>query len=128
MASELRKLILEVDDIPSEVVVIPEWGDAKILVRGMNGKQRAKFLERSTGPDGNVKFDHFYVELIMATAHDPDSEEIIFEPADRDTLNSKSGKALERLAMVAQRLSGLGAADVEEAKKDSGETESSGST
>lgn len=127
MASELRKLVWEADDIPEEVVDVPEW-NIKVLVRGMNGRGRANFLRRSTNEDGQVSFENFYPELIIATAFDPESEEQIFESADRDQLNTKSGVALNRLAEVAQRLSGLGSADLEEAKKESAETVSSAST
>jgi hypothetical protein len=128
MASELRKHIFEVEDIPEEMVDVPEW-DTKILVKGMNGKGRATFLRRSSDPvSGQVSFENFYPELVIATAFDPDSGEQIFEPADRDKLNSKSGVALNRVAEVAQRLSGLGGTDVEEAKKDSPEIPSNGST
>ena len=128
MAGELRKLIFETDDIPEEVVDVPEW-KTKILVRGMNGKGRATFLRRTSDPNtGQVSYENFYPELVIATAFDPDTREQVFEPADRDMLNSKSGIALNRVAEVAQRLSGLGGDDVEEAKKDSDETPNNGST
>ena len=127
MASELRKSIFEVDDIPTQVVEVPEWG-VEILVKGMNGKGRANFLKRSTDADGNVSYENFYPELVIATAFDPESGEQIFDSADRDTLNTKSGVALNRIAEVAQRLSGLGSDDVGEAKKDSSESLKSGST
>ena len=125
---ELRKSIFDVEDIPEEIVAVPEWNDTKVLVRGMNGKNRAEFLKRSTNPDGEVAFDRFYAELIIATAFDPEDGEKVFEAADRDAINAKSGMALERLARVAQRLSGLGATDLDEAKKDSDETPSNAST
>lgn len=128
MASELRKSIFEIDDIPEEIVPVPEWGDIKILVRGMTGLSRANFLKRSTDANGEVAFDRFYAELIIATSFDPEDGEKLFEGADREALNAKSGLALERIARVAQRLSGLGATDLEEAKKDSAETTSSAST
>lgn len=128
MASELRKLITEMNDIPEEMVEVPEW-DVKIMVRGMTGKGRANFLRRSTDPvTGNIQYENFYPELVIACSFDPETGEQIFDPADRDMLNSKSGMALGRVADVAQRLSGLGGDDIEEAKKDSGEIQSSGST
>ena len=127
MASELRKLVFEAEDIPEEEVTVPEWG-VTILVRGMNGKGRANFLRRSTNAQGEVSFENFYPELVIATAFDPETGEQVFEASDREELNRKSGLALNRVAEVAQRLSGLGTADLEEAKKESEETESNGST
>lgn len=127
-AADLKKAIFDYDDIPSEVVAVPEWGDVKILVKGMTGAARANFLKRASDVDGQIAYDRFYPELIIATAFHPDTDEALFEGADRAHLNEKSGAALEKIASVAQRLSGLGAVDVEESKKDSPETEKNGST
>lgn len=113
----MRNAILAVDDIPTEMVEVPEWG-VTLLLKGMNGKQRAAFLKSATDAQGNVSFDRFYAELVIASAYDPESGEQVFEAADRDALNEKSGRALERLASVATRLSGIGGGDLEEAKKD----------
>lgn len=128
MVSELRKSILENEDIQQEIVAVPEWGGTKLEVRGMNGKDRASFLRRSTDSEGNIAYENFYPELLIATLFDPESGEKVFEPADRDALNQKSGAALERLAIVAQRLSGLGVSDVEAAEGNSEGSQSNGST
>ena len=87
MASELRKQILEVDDIQMEPVVVTEWGDLEVEVRGMSGLERAGFLKRSTDKDGDVAFERFYPELLIATCfvppangEDPGSGEKLFEP------------------------------------------------
>ena len=128
MASELKKSILDFDDIQQEEVEVPEWGGLKILIKGMTGKSRANFLKRASGTDGNIEYDRFYPELVIATVYDPETNEPVFEGADRDALNQKSGAALETVARVAQRLSGLGAEDVEKAKKDSSGTEKTDST
>ena len=127
-AADIKKMILDYDDIPVEELEVPEWGDIKILIKGMTGKSRANFLKRASGTSGEIEFDRFYPELIIATVHDPVTEKPIFEGADRDAINAKSGAALETVAKVAQRLSGLGSSDVEEAKKDSSETLNSVST
>jgi hypothetical protein len=116
MAEEsLKSRILNADDIPIEIIEVPEWGDVKLEVRGMNGKERAGFLRRTTADGGEVSFEKFYPELIIATVFDPESGEKVFGPADRDNINTKSGAALERVAAVAQRHSGLGASDVDDA-------------
>lgn len=126
-SSKLKSKILNREDIPSEVVFIPEW-DVKVEVRGMNGFERAGFLRRTTADGGEVNFEKFYAELIISTVFDPESGEKVFEPADRDSINRKSGAALERIALVSQRLSGLGAPDVEEAEGKSEGQEKNAST
>lgn len=115
--SNLRNQILTAEDIPFESVEVPEWGTT-VNVRGMTGKQRAAFLKNATDAQGNVSFDRFYAELVIASTYDPETGELVFEPADRDALNNKSGRALERVASVATRLSGLDGSSLEEAKKD----------
>jgi len=128
MASELKKSILDYEDIPEETIEIEEWGGIKLLIKGMTGKSRANFLKRASDDDGNIAYDRFYPELIIATVYDPESQEPVFEGADRTALNQKSGAALEAVARVSQRLSGLGVEDVEEAKKDSSGTKKTVST
>jgi hypothetical protein len=122
--SELRDQILAIEDIEEELVDVPQWG-VKVLVRGMDGSARAKFMQRSArsaNRDGNVDLEAFYPQLIIATSFDPDTDEKLFDPADKDVLNTKSGAALQVLADVALRLSGIGANALEEAKEDLDET------
>lgn len=104
--SDLRDRILAAADIPSEVVNVPEWG-CDILVRGMSGADRASLLERAVSTDGTVSFSAFYPEVVIATAHDPVSEEPLFKDSDRDLLMQKSGAALDRVSTVGLRLSGM---------------------
>ncbi len=127
MASELRQQILDYDDLESEMVEVPQWGGVKLLVKGMNGRARARFLKASAN-NGQVDFERFYPELLIATVHDPESEEPVFATADRDALNNKSGSALDQLASVAMRLSGLSDNSVKEAEKDLEQTPNGGST
>ena len=127
MASELRKTVLESDDIEEEIVDVEQWG-VKLLIKGMSGKGRAQFLKR-TAKGNQVDLEKFYPELIIATAFDPDDpDEKVFEPADRDALSSKSGAALEAVSGVALRLSGMGPGATEEAAEDLEETPNEGST
>lgn len=128
MASELRKRALEADDIEAEVVDVPQWG-IKLEVRGLTSKERAKLLRTSTKPDGSIDFDKWFPDLVIATAYDPETGEQVFEQADRDALNGKSGAAIQNLVEVASRLSGLGEQDVQAAKEElSSETQKLDST
>jgi len=121
MAGELRKTILEADDIIAEDVEVPEW-DTTVEVRGMSGKERAKLL-KGAAAGGEVNMEKWFPDLLIATVHDPETGEKVFEPADRDALNAKSGSAIAAIADVAARLSGLGENDVQLAKEElSGET------
>lgn len=112
----LRAQILESEDLQSETLSVPEWNDVKVELRGMNGLDRARFMQKVAQGEG-VNFENWYPELIIATAFDPDTGTKLFERADKDALNRKSGSALSRLGDVAARLSGLGASDVEGAEE-----------
>lgn len=114
MTSELRKTILNQNDLQSEDVTIPEWG-VTVQVRGMTAGDRFRLLQNSS-IDGKVNFQRWFPDLVIACVFDPESGEKVFEPADRDILLERSGKAVGQLAEVASRLSGLSDTDVEAAK------------
>ena len=114
----LRDRILAVDDIPSETLSVPEWG-VDVLVRGMTGADRAAILERAVTPEGTVSFAQFYPEVVITTVHDPETGGRLFDEEDRDLLMQKSGAALDRLATVGLRLSGMTEDAVKASGKDS---------
>ena len=117
--STLRERILSASDIQEEIVDVPEWG-VQVLVRGMTGAQRAAYLE-AAAPGGRANIANAYALLVITCALDPATRQPIFEMADRDALMAKSGRALERIAMAAMRLSGLTQAALAEAEKASAE-------
>jgi hypothetical protein len=129
MASELRKTILNTEDLTQEIVPVPEWGGVKIGIQSMSGEERSKLLKRVTNPVTNeIDMDKWIPELLIATAVDPDTGEQIFDPADRQVLWKKNGAALNRLMTVAARLSGLAESDVTEAKELFDDAQKSAST
>ena len=112
----LRDKILEIKDIQEEEVSIPEWG-CRVLVRGLTGRQRAIFLQNGIDSKGKLDMQKAYPDLVILSARDPETGEPIFGAGDADAVIEKSGAALERIAQVAMRLSGLGPNAVEEAAK-----------
>jgi len=102
----IRDLILAKQDIPSEVVEVPEWG-VKVEVRGMTGAERTRIIDKATADGGAVNLQFIYPEIVIATSFDPETGEQIFQPKDRDILLSKSASAIDRLALVGMRLSGF---------------------
>ena len=97
----LRDTILKADDIAEEIVDVPEWDDVKILLRAMDGNQQVAYADTVRG---GSKF--LYADILMVTAFDPDTSELIFDPADREALMAKSGGVLNRLGMRVLELSG----------------------
>lgn len=104
----LRDTILQADDIREQVVEVPEW-DVKLLLRAMDGKQHARYIDIiNTGDD-----QHRYADILITSAFDPDTREPVFDPADRDVLMSKDGGVLMRLSLIVIR--DLSGTDVDEA-------------
>lgn len=113
----LREQILNSKDIKSETIKVEEWGNAVIEIRGMSGKERANMLKNSIDKDGKADIEKLYPELIIATCFDPNDGKKLFEKTDRDILNSKASTAIEKVAKVAMRLSGMEAETIEEIEK-----------
>lgn len=103
---EIRGLV----DLPVEVVVVPEWGDTDIRVRGMTGRERDQFegwIAEMRGSEVQVDMKNARARLVVLCCVDEAGEKI-FELGDEKWLGDKSGAALDRIATVAMRLSGMG--------------------
>lgn len=123
----IRDQILAKQDIPSEMVDVPEWG-VKVEVRGMTGAERTRIMDKATQNAGDVNLQFVYPEIVIATAFDPESGEQVFKPGDRDALLAKSATALDRIAAVGMRLSGFTAESADDMGKDSSATDSEDSS
>lgn len=114
--SKLREKILNSKDIKTESVFVDDW-QVEVEVRGMTGKARAALMDNTMKDNGKMDFEKLYPELLIATVYDPETGEQVFQPADRDQLNTKSSGAMEKVAKVAMKLSGLDPNHVEKAEK-----------
>lgn len=112
----LRDKILNANDIKSEKVTVEEWG-VEVEVRGMTGEARAEIMEQAVDKEGNMNFKKLFPTIIIASTYDPETGAKVFEPADLDMLNSKSGGALDKVSKVAMKLSGLDEEAVKKAEK-----------
>ena len=118
MAS-LRDKILAAQDIPAEVVTIPEWG-VDVIVRGMSAGDRITLMQNAFDQTTQqVNMSIVYPDVVVSCAFDPDSTEPIFTEADKAAILAKSSAAVERLANVGLRLSGIGKEEQDAAGKDS---------
>jgi hypothetical protein len=108
--------IIAATDLPVETVDVPEWGGS-VRVRGMDVNRRLAWTEYlwAVSDDGTVKgkpgrsIAAAYAVLCIV---DEDGEPM-FSLAEVDALGRKSPAALERVASVARRLSGLGSETAE---------------
>jgi hypothetical protein len=91
----------------------------ELEIRGLTAKQRAILLSEVRDPSGGLRADRLYTDLIIASCYDPATGEPVFSYEDRERLGEKNGAIMERLALVALRLSGLEPGAVESAAKNS---------
>jgi len=110
-----KEEILKADDLKSEVVPVPEWG-GDVMVRGMTGADRDKFeasIVQTRGKDQTLNMVNIRAKLASMTICDEKGHRI-FSEADVKELSLKSAVALQRVFVVAQKLSGIGENDVKE--------------
>ena len=110
--------ILSVEDMPKEIVDVPEWGGA-VYVRSMSASERDTFEQSvSLGSNGSVtrNLNNIRARLAVLCLCD-ESGNRMFEDAEAETLGRKSAAALDRIFEVARRLNALTDSDVEELRK-----------
>lgn len=117
-----REDILGISDIKIVEVSIPEWGlGATVWVRGMTGAERDKYDadmfqplsgKKPEASDRILNLSNLRAKLCSMTICDEDGKRL-FTTKDVQALSQKSAAALQRIFVVAQRLSGISEEEVE---------------
>jgi hypothetical protein len=111
-----RDAILKAEDLKAETVPVPEWG-GEVLVRGLRGSDKDSFEQ---GLFVNEKFSAANVRAKLVARCMVDAEgSRLFSDEEALALGEKSAVALDRVYEVAQRLSGIGKKEIEDAVKKS---------
>ena len=109
-------LILQADDLPRELVAVPEWG-GEVYVRCMTAAERDDWESSviSLEKGGKTKTDmrNLRAKLVARTVCDEKGERL-FSDAQVKELGGKSAAALDRLYSVAARLSAITKSDEDE--------------
>lgn len=121
-----RAEILAADDLPRELVDVPEWGGS-VYVRGLTAMERSEFENLMLGLENRRikvgKSDDMTIQMDMrvlrvrlsALCMVDEKGNRLFGDDEVEELGRKSADALNRIFVVAQRLSGMTADDVEDA-------------
>lgn len=131
---DLAALILAADDLPREVVAVPEWGGVKVEVRGMTAADRDRYIgllraQIAGGGGETVRVEGELRDLILSVAlHDPATGARLFDAETVGRLAAKNWKPLDRLMKAALALNGDTAEAQADAEKNSGTTTSGDST
>jgi len=113
-----RDDILNINDIEIREVYIPEW-KGSVLVKALSGAERDAFEESllvGKGPNKELNMNNVRAKLVALSVVDKKGNRI-FSDSDVKELSRKSATALQRIFAVAQKLSGLTEADIEELSK-----------
>ena len=114
-----KEAILAADDLPREIVSVPEWG-GQVYVRTMTGTDRdafeASLITRDSNTSSNDQRMHNVRARLVSLTLCSESGERMFHDGDIDALGRKSARALDRVFAVAQRLNGIGADEAQAAK------------
>lgn len=130
--SDLHDTILAADDIPQQDEHVPEWG-VTVRIKGLTGTERdayeAKAVAlRNQGQDVELKLADFRARMLVKCLYDPKSDNRLFSDKEIPALGRKSGAVLQRLHVIALRLSGMGKDAKEAAAGNSPAAQSGGST
>ena len=137
-----RDDILGADDLPTEVVEVPEWGKkgggCKVRVIGLTAQSRAQyeagFTKQMRKGDGTIEYTQNRPVLMqlrerLAAFTIVDQNGVrMFQESDIAALGKKSAAALQRVFEVAQRLSGMTKQDIEDLEKNLDETDADSSS
>lgn len=125
MAMLTKDMILNAEDLPQELVEVPEWGGA-VFVRSLTGTERDCF-ELRMQRDREATMQNARARLCALCMVDEKGTRL-FEESEVESLGKKAALALDRVFTVALRLNGLSRKEVEELAKNSGRTSDGGST
>ena len=125
--SNLSAQILATDDIETELVTIDAWG-VTVLVKSMTARDRAKMIGETVQTNGSFDMEDVLPDMVIHCTFDPESGEQVFRLTDRDALLAKSAAAIEKIATIAMRLSGMSEEAVDAAGKDSSLTQTADSS
>ncbi len=123
---ELRDLISKIDDVVEELLDVPEWKvtgkDGKkrtvqVLLRTLTTFERTSFIKAMMRSNNDIV--KVYPDLVILSARHPKTGKLLFHSADRGMLQTKMGRATERIALRASELNGLTEEAIQEMRKNS---------
>ena len=111
--------ILNINDERTEIVIVPEWNNKKILCKNLSGADRAVLssMLEVDGKTNKVKTKSTTADIVILGAYNPDTGDRIFMPSQKTALLMKNSAPLELLAGTIQKLSGLDRDAVDDAEK-----------
>ena len=107
-----RESILQSDDLPRELVEVPEWS-GQIYCKTLTGTERDAFEQSMVHKKNKTNLANVRARFAVLTVCDNTGKRL-FTDEDAKELGTKSAAALDRVFEVAQRLNGFSKEDAED--------------
>ena len=109
-----------VDSRIEEVDLTEYWGGS-VFIKNLTGSERDVYemsILEGKGDDDKINLKNARIDLVIMTTYgDSECKELLFTSEDKEKLNEKSARPLNKIFAVSQRLSGLRKEDIEELTK-----------
>ena len=112
----LREDIIKIVDIPEKTVKVKEWGGKIITIRGLTAGERLLAGQQVVDKDDPLEYA---LRLVVLAVRNPKTGEREFTEGDIPLLRDRSAKVIDMIRDVVLDLSSGGAADLEQAEKNS---------
>lgn len=109
-----KQQIQDVDDLPSKIVNMPEWG-GDVKIRTMSAKNRIDFEKINIANKSELET---MIHLIMFSCID-DEGNLLFDDSDFEFLSGKSAKSILKLFQECIEMSTLSQKGLEDKAKNS---------
>jgi len=110
-----RDQILAADDLPRELVKVPEWG-GEVYVRTMTGIERDRWEIQVVASNKKSSPENIRAMMAALTVCD-ENNNLLFTQDDVEALGKKSAAALDRVLQAAMSLNQISQSAVEELEK-----------
>lgn len=122
MASKYRQLALNANDLRKAPVTSSYWKDIegnpfKAEARSLSLSEKTDIIAEYTDEEGVLDTKALTGALLIRCLYDAETNERIFEDADRDALLGKDAVAVEEIGKPVMDLNGLGVKAAERAEK-----------
>ena len=117
-----RDQILQVQDLESTEVEVPDWGGA-VRVRMLTQQESDTFQQfctdrvKGSGPTRRIDIRGMKVRLVILCCVDAEGKPL-FTDKDAEALNAKSGRAIDVVFEAARKLNGIGEDQIKELTRD----------
>lgn len=104
----LREKIIAYPDVKEKVITVKEWGDEKILIKGITVKNRYNiFTDENDNNKRRMDLKLITALTVIECSYDPKTKEKIFTKEDAEILMDKNADAMEYIAGEIGDISGM---------------------